>query len=330
MNQAVRMLVWAGLLVLLPPSSSAGQNSTEQARSAGAASRSTPKEYSLGPDDQIVVRAEDVEEFTSTPIRIDANGNINLPLLGRVHVAGLVTEQLENVLRNRLKKYLQDPQIFVTLVEFRSQPISVLGAVRTPGIHQLEGHKTLFEVLSLAGGLREDAGYSIKITRHLQWGRIPLPDAKDNDSGQFSIASVNVKSIMSATKPEDNIEIKPDDVISVPKADIVYVIGAVKKSGGYVLGENETLSALQVLSLAEGLDRAADAQNSKILRTKPGVTQRTELPVDVRKIMTGKGADVPLMAGDILFVPASAAKNATIRGLEAALQIGTGIAIYRR
>src|SRR5207253_975846 len=108
-------------------------------------------------------------------------------------------------------------------------------------------------------------------------GRIPLPTANDDGTGQFSIGSVNVKSMMDGTKPLDNIEIKPNDVISVPKADIVYVVGAVRKSGGFVLGENETLSTLQVLSLAEGLDRVAAAQNAKILRQTPGTSDRTEV-----------------------------------------------------
>lgn len=296
---------------------------------AGATSRETPADYTLGPDDQIVVRAENADEITQTPIRIDPKGNINLPMVGRLHVAGLTAEQLENFLKDRLKKYIQDPEVFVYLSELRSQPISVLGAVNSPGVHQLEGHKTLFEVLSLAGGLRQDAGYSVKITRRLRWGRIPLANAKEDPSAQFSIASVNVKSIMDATKPEDNIEIKPDDVISVPKGDIVYVIGAVHKSGGFVLGENENLSALQILSLAEGFDRFADSQHAKIMRPVPGTSDRTEIPVDLKKLMAGKATDVPLKADDILFIPTSGRKAATVRGIEAALQIGTGLAIYR-
>jgi len=318
--------------IILVTLTAAAQTPTRPSN-AGATSRETPADYTLGPDDQIVVRAEDVDEITQTPIRIDPKGNINLPLVGRLHVAGMTAEQLENFLKDRLKKYLQDPEVFVYLSDLRSQPISILGAVNNPGVHQLEGHKTLFEILSLAGGLRQDAGYSVKITRRLRWGRIPLPDAKEDPSAQFCIASVNVKSIMDATRPENNIEIKPDDVISVPKGDIVYVVGAVRKPGGFILGDNETLSALQILSLAEGLDRFAGAQNAMIMRPVPSSSDRTKIPVNLKKLMAGKGSDVPLRANDILYIPSSGRKAATVRALEAALgmgtQIGAGIAIYR-
>jgi polysaccharide export outer membrane protein len=292
-----------------------------------------PSNYILGPDDQITILAPDAEEISNKPIRIDMRGNINLPMIGRLQAAGLTADELEVQIKLRLKKYLQEPDVTVAISEFRSQPISILGAVQTPGVHQLQGRKSLFEVLSLAGGLRPDAGYRIRITRRLEWGRLPLPGAADDPTGQFSIASVNVKSIMDATNPAENIAIKPEDVISVPKADIVYVMGAVRKSGGFVLGDSETLSALQVLALAEGFDRFADTEHSKIIRPVPKSTSPVEIPIDLKRLMAGKGENLALKADDILFIPSSAKKAATIRGLEAMLgmgtSIGTGIAIYR-
>ena len=192
--------------------------------------------YTLGAGDQIVIRAVDIEEIDNKPVLIDTRGNINLPMVGRIHAAGLTTEELESEIKTRLKKYLNEPDVTVALAELRSQPVSVLGSVQTPGVHQLQGQKTLFEVLSLAGGLRPDAGNTVKITRHLKWGRIPLPTAADDATGQFSVASVSVKSIMSATNPEENITIKPNDVISVPKGDIVYAIGAVRNPGDLCWG----------------------------------------------------------------------------------------------
>ena len=289
-----------------------------------------PTTYALGPGDKIVIRALDAEEIDNKPVVIDTRGNINLPMAGSIHAAGLTTEGLEAELQRRLKKYLKEPDVTVALEELRSQPVSVLGSVQTPGVHQLQGQKTLFEVLSLAGGIRPDAGNTIKITRQLKWGRIPLPTAADDPTRQFSVASVSVKSVMSATNPQENIPIRPNDVISVPKGNIVYAIGAVRKSGGFVLGENDSLSALQVMSLAEGLDRNASPQDAKIMRSVPGSSDRTEIPVDLKKILAGKGADVPLRADDILFIPTSATKNVALRSLETAVQIGTGIAIYRR
>ena len=301
----------------------------EITNSDGPSKSEAPTTYTLGAGDQIVIRAVDIEEIDNKPVLIDTRGNINLPMVGRIHAAGLTTEELESEIKTSLKKYLNAPDVTVALAELRSQPVSVLGSVQTPGVHQLQGQKTLFEVLSVAGGLRPDAGNTVKITRHLEWGRIPLPTAADDSTGQFSVASVKVKSIMSAINPQENITIKPNDVISVPKGDIVYAIGAVRKSGGFVLGENESLSALQVLSLAEGLDRTAAPQNAKIMRTVPGSNDRAEIPVDLKKLLAGKGTDVPLRADDILFIPTSVTKSVALRSLEAAIQIGTGVAIYR-
>jgi polysaccharide biosynthesis/export protein len=293
----------------------------------------TSPNYVLGPDDVITIQAPDVEEISGKPVRIDMRGNINLPMVGRLQAAGLTADELESKIKERLKKYLQEPEVTVFISEFRSQPVSVIGAVQNPGVHQVQGRKTLFEVLSMAGGLRPDAGYSVNITRKLEWGRIPLPNAKDDPTGTFSIASVSVKSIMAATNPAENIAIRPEDVISVPKGELVYVIGAVRRSGGFILGENETMSALQVLSLAEGLDRFAAPQKAKIMRAVPNNGTRIEIPVDLKKLIAGKGADMPLKADDILFIPNSPGKAATVRGLETVLgmgsSIGTGVAIYR-
>jgi polysaccharide export outer membrane protein len=195
---------------------------------------------------------------------------------------------------------------------------------------QVVGRKTLYEVLSLAGGLNPDAGNTIKVTRAKKSGPLPLPTAADDSTGQYRVAELNVRAVMEAQNPEENIPVLPHDVISVPKADLIYVVGCVKKSGGFVLIEREKISVLQALSLAEGLAPGSAPQGAKILRAVGTSDNRVEIPVDLRKLLAGKGDDVPLLANDILFVPTSMAKNAALRSVEAAIQIGTGIAIYSR
>jgi polysaccharide export outer membrane protein len=287
-----------------------------------------PDTYTLGPGDQIVVRVPDFEEIDNKSVPIDLKGSVNLPGAGRIQASGLTTEQLEAVIAEHLKKYLVKPDVSVYLAEMRSQPVSILGQVQSPGVHQLQGQKNLFEVLSLAGGLRQEAGNVINITRRLAWGPIPLPSAANDSTGQYSVASVDVKSVMNASNPAENILIKPNDVISVPKADTIYVIGAVRKPGAYVLGEYRSLSALQILALAEGADKTADTKDARIMRVIPGSQDRAEIPVDLKTILNGKLADVPLTADDILFVPVSKAKAAGYRTLDALVQMGT-MAIYR-
>jgi polysaccharide export outer membrane protein len=289
---------------------------------------SIPSNYLLGPDDQVTLFVTDLDEISGKPTRIDIRGDLNIPLAGRVQAAGLTANQLEVEIEQRLTKQLNDPHVVVNVTEFRSQPVSILGAVSTPGVHQLEGRKTLFEMLSLCGGLRVDSGSTVKITRDLKWGRIPLANAQDDPTGHYSVASVPVKNIMNGTNPSQNIVIKPEDTISVPKADLIYVIGSVKKPGGYVLGQDETMSALQILSLAEGLDKSAASSKARVMRTVPGKANRTEIPINLSKLMAGKVPDLQLKSDDILFVPNNAAKSVLNRTAEAAITIGTGLAVY--
>jgi polysaccharide export outer membrane protein len=125
---------------------------------------------------------------------------------------------------------------------------------------------------------------------------------------------------MEAKRPEENIRIFPHDVISVPKGEMVYVIGDVKHAGGFVLGEHESISVLQVLSLAEGLGPSSKAQDSRILRVNPNGEQRTEIPVNVKTILSGKRKDIPLQRDDILFIPDSNGKKALSRVVDATIQ----------
>ena len=291
---------------------------------------SAPTSYLLGPDDQITLFVADVEEISDKPMRVDMRGNLSLPLAGRVHAAGLTAAQLEDAIETRLRKFLKDPEVVVSITEFRSQPVSVLGAVMTPGVQQLQGHKSLFEILSMAGGLRPDAGNTVRVTRNLDWGKIPLANAKDDSTGQFSIASVSAKSVIDATDPTENITVKPQDVISVSKADMVYCVGSVNKPGGFLLGQNESISALQVLSLAEGLGKTAAPAKAKIMRAVAGSPNRTEIAIDIKALMAGKAPDLPLRSDDILFIPNSAARSMAARTAEAAIQVATGVAIYGR
>jgi len=284
--------------------------------------------YVLGPDDVIAIKALDAEEISSASIRIDPGGYISLPMLGRIAAGGLTVERLEKELSTRLKIYVREPVVAVSIVEYRSQPVSVIGTVGQPGVHQLEGRKTLIEILSKAGGLRPEAGNTIKITRKAEWGTIPLPSAAKDPSGQFSVAQVNLKSIMQATNPEENILIRPNDVISVPRADLVYVIGEVRKPGGFILHERGDVSGLQALAMAEGFTAKAAPQSAIIIRQSPGA-RRVEITANLRDILSGKKSDVELLPDDILFIPTNVAKNAVVRTVETVIQAATSAAIYR-
>jgi polysaccharide biosynthesis/export protein len=287
--------------------------------------------YVLGPGDEITIWVRDLEEVGRKPVRIENDGFVSIPLAGRVEASGLTAPQLEAALERRLKAQILEPQVSVGIVEFRSQPVSVIGAVNRPGVLQVQGRKTLVEVLSMAEGLRPDAGRVITVTRRVERGEIPIPGAALDGTGRYSVAKIDLKSgLLDGVNPEQNIAIQPGDVIAVPKADMIFVIGEVHRQGGFALNDRETLSVLQALALAEGLGRTAAAKDAKILRTQVGQEKRVEIPIDLKKVLEGKGEDLRLQPSDILFVPNNATKNAALRGLETALQIGTGLAVYRR
>ena len=303
------------------PSTAGAQNSTEE-RSGSV----------LGPNDQISIRALDAEEISDKTYRVSSSGDLTLPMIGTLRAAGLTVGQLESDVAAALRKYIRNPKVAISVAEVHSQPVSVIGAVTTPGIVQLQGKKTLVEVISMAGGLKNDAGQSVTITRQKEWGPLPLPGARLDPTGQFSIAEVKLKEVLEARSPEQNITIRPNDIISVPRAETIYVLGAVKRAGRFALNESDTLSVLQAVSLAEGLERTASPQKAKILRIAPGATRRAEVPLDLKKIFSGEMADVVLQPDDILFVPDSAQKRAVLRTLEALLSIGTtagaGVILY--
>lgn len=285
--------------------------------------------YVLGPDDQITILGVDAEEFANRPVRVDPSGDVNLPMIGRLHVAGMSLQECEGALNQRFSSFVKNPQLTVGLTEVRSQPVSVMGAVNQPGVIQVHGRKTLLETLSMAGGLREDAGYSVRVTRQKAYGPLPLPGAREDEGGQYSVAEIGLKELMAAQNPAQNIRIMPHDVVTVPKAEIIYVVGEVNKPGGFPLGEKRLISVLQAVALAEGFNREAAPKNAKILRMSANSEQRKEQPIDLKKVLQGKSEDLALRADDVLFIPSNTPKKLAVRALEALVQTGTGVVIWR-
>jgi polysaccharide export outer membrane protein len=284
--------------------------------------------YVLGPEDQIIIHAFQAAEISDKPVEIAADGYVSLPMVGRVRAGGLTIVQFESELTTRLTTYIEHPQVTVLVSDYRSQPVSVIGAVRNPGVIQLKGRKTLVEVIALAGGLIPEAGNTVTITRDLSNGRIPLAAAADDPGGKISVARVNLRKVMNAQAPGDNVVIKANDVLTVPRGQMVYVVGEVQRPGGYVLNERDSVSVLQALSLAGGLTANAAPKKAKILRDKPGSTERVEVASNVRNILAGNAPDVSLRPDDILFVPNSMAKSAGRTTMQAVMNM-MGAAIWR-
>ena len=300
---------------------------------AGDAAATTATKHAppvlLGPEDVISIHVADFDEIPDKPIRIDFAGYIDIPVVGRVTAAGLSVPQLESHLTDSLKRYIKRPEVSISIVEMHSRPVSVLGAVNKPGIYQMEGPKTLIEMLSLAGGLRTDAGSHVRITRSTEMGHLDISIARADLGGQYEAAEINIDDLMSGKDLSLNLTIRPHDVISAGKGELIYVIGDVKKPGGYALSSHERISLLKGLSLAEGPEKTASLKNARILRAEVDGQERKEIPVNISQILSGKSPDVSLQADDILFVPNNTPRSIALRSAEVALQLGTGILIYR-
>lgn len=316
----------------IPPAAGGGPSDETGLRgSDSVAGQSVPAEYVIGPEDVLDVEVFNVPELTKT-VRVANDGTISLALLGRVRAAGLTADQLRRDLEQRWgQTYLQSPQVIVFIREFHAQPVSVIGAVEKPGVYELKGPRSLIEVLSMAGGLARTgtaAGRTLIVTRRGGFGP-ELQLAEGMSVLGVDRIEINLQKLLYAREEALNIEVRPYDTISVSRADVVYVVGDVRKPGGFVLADRENLTVLQALALAEGTTGTAAKRQARIIR-RDAAGSRTEIPVDLVKILNGKSQDVELAANDILFVPSSTGKAAAKRGAEAVLGTISGILIYRR
>lgn len=294
-----------------------------------AGSQSAFSSVTLGPGDEITLGAPDIEELDKRVLRVQADGTVNVPEVGRLKAEGLTPGKFQKVLVDALATQFRNPQISFTSIDVKSKPVSILGALNHPGVQQADGDRTLLEMLSLAGGLRADAGPIIKVTRDSADGQSPFPPGiRPTFTDGHITAQLSVSSLFSGKNPAENIRILPGDVITVPKEKLVYVIGDVKRAGGFPIGETDDFTVLKAVSMAEGLDSFADTAHARILRTGSN-GRRTGEEIDLKKLLAGKTEDVRLRANDILFIPNSATKKWTTRAIEASVSAGIGYAIWR-
>lgn len=287
-------------------------------------------EYVLGVGDQVSVHVASMEDMPSGPMQIGPNGVLDFPLVGQVQASGLTIDQFREGLSAKLSKYISSPDITVNLVETQSRPVSVVGEVTNPGLHQMVGVKRLLDVLSMSGGLKPDAGPNVVITRQPGQGKLTVGPVTEDRATGASSTILPLDTLLALKNPGENIIMEPGDVISVPKAELIYVVGDVHKGGGFEVRTHNTVSLLQAVSMAEGLAPDNAANRARIIRPAPnGDGTVSEIPVDVNKIFAGKAPDQKLYANDILFIPHSGFKVGTHRAIDAAIALSTGALIYR-
>jgi polysaccharide export outer membrane protein len=226
-------------------------------------------------------------------------------LLGRIRAGGMTVQELETDLVRRLREYVREPQVIVIVTQFRSEPVFFVGAFKNPGIYPLQGRRTLVEMLTALGGLLPNASRHIKITRRSEYGAIPLPNALDDPEKKISTVEISMGSLRENVNPAEDILLQPYDVISVERAELIYMNGEIGKASGLELGERDSISITQALTLSGGFSRDANQTKVRVLRPVENTNRRAEIEINVKRIFEGKDNDFPLLPNDLLYVPRS-------------------------
>jgi polysaccharide export outer membrane protein len=384
-----------GSLVLASPSRAqtqavleTPQQTNDRIRELSAAARVEPRDYIIGNGDLLDIEVFDVKEL-SREVRVSQSGTISIPLVPvRLHVAGLTEMQAEQKIAEVLAAngLVSHAEVSITIKERKSKPITIVGAVNHPLVYQADSQVTLLEVLAEAGGLANDAGNEVIVTRpvpEMTFGdsdtpanastgapgpkaktlqaepkpapatpsgsdastvsteppELPGPNpvqekSKNSVNGASSSAptdtiTVNLYELMESGNTRNNIFLQAGDVVTVPHAGIVYVLGAVGKPGGFVLtNDREKMSTLKILALAGGFTNVAKTDRAVIIR-KDAQGKQQEVQVDLKKIQNRQAEDLQLEPSDILYVPQSGAKEALLKSLEFGIALGSGVALYR-
>jgi polysaccharide export outer membrane protein len=316
-REAKRSAKWSvvrmGLCCLLAASACAqqGQRGTASVANGDYVYTNLPTQP-VGPDDLLALSVYDSPELTRT-VRVDADGNIRLPMLkDSIQVRGMVPSQLETAIARSLTKgnVLVDPIVTVTIVEYQSRPVNVVGAVKNPLVFQATRPIPLLDALARAGGMREDAGSDIVVSKEVM---------RDGTLTRVT-QNIPVRKLIDNADPRLNVMLHGGEEVLVPEAQKIYVVGNVKKPGAYPIRSDEETTILQLLALSEGLSPFPAKIAYVYRRSADGV--KTEVPVSLSKIMKRQSPDVALQANDILYIPDAKGQRLTAETLDRLAGIG--------
>lgn len=262
----------------------------------------------LDSGDLLDVHVFDTPEL-SGKLRVNDEGSIVLPVGGAVAVRGLTAQQAQVAIEQclRAKNIMHAPHVDVLVLEYATQGVTVGGEVKSPGSYPWTPKRSVQDFISIAGGVTASASRTVMVIRH-----------NGEQVMQFRLEA-------GAKDSGGDIQVIPGDRIQVARAGIVYVVGDVGRPGGYLIEGKETITVLQALALAQGINKTAKL-DGKLIRTTP--SGRTELDLPLKKILASRAADPKLQDGDILFVPVSGGKQFADKGVSAILQSAVGLSIW--
>jgi polysaccharide export outer membrane protein len=279
---------------------------------ASQASLTSYKDYCVGPEDLLVIAILGQDKL-NRELRVNGQGEITMPLVGTVKVAGLTPQGIEKRLVELYDaNYLVNPQITVGVKEFRHQRVAVTGAVAKPGPYELIGPRTLLEVLSMAGGFTTTAnnitaGDVVNVIRNQS-----APDVAKSINATQPFAPktetlvIDLRRLLSGQEPQLNVAVHNGDVIHVPFAGTAYVLGGVKKPGNILVKENLTVS--QAVAMAGGVEPLLGTDDITIMRfDEQGNAMR--INTSLNRIIAKADPDIPIKDHDVVVVKESGLKK---------------------
>jgi polysaccharide biosynthesis/export protein len=315
------------------PKQETAQQTNEKLRELAGMAKVQPRDTPIGSGDLLHIDVFDVPEL-SRDVRVSDVGDISYPLIpNKIQAAGLTTFLLEERMSQLLIQngLVSHPQVSVFIKDQQSQPVSVVGAVVKPMVFQVMRPTTLLEILTAAGGITDNAGNVVIVTRadHPAVGKsVTAPGAPDLES---QTVTIRLQDLLESGNPAFNIQIFGGDIVSIPAGGIVYVTGAgIAQPGGYILqNHGEQITVLKAVALAHGLTGFAKADKAVIMRSNPVTGQKDVIPVHIKEIENQKTEDVRMNSNDILYIPDSLGLKVLAKGSESAIQVASGVAIYR-
>lgn len=270
--------------------------------------------YRIGPGDVLDVVVSKQPDYSRSGVRVDNNGMIQIPRDDiELKAACKTVREIANEIKDRYRRYLRNPYVYVEVKEFQSQPVAVIGAVNTPGRFQLQRRVKLLELLTFVNGPSERAGGSIQIIRTSQGALCdPTPIDSTETAGGDSLIAYNLKDTLKAEE-DANPYVRPGDIIRISDAEQAYIIGAVKTSAPVLLKEPVTLS--DAIARAGGLAPGANSEKIRIVRQVNGTTTKTEIIANLKAINKRQKEDILLQANDIIDVPGPSGAKRFLDGL---------------
>lgn len=280
----------------------------------------------IGPNDLLAVSVYDSPELTRT-VRVGAEGYIRLPMVSqRIQARGLLPSQLETAIADILVKegILVRPVVMVTVAEYSSRPVSVVGAVKKPVTFQAVGRITLLDAIARAEGLSDVAGPEILVTVY---------ESDEGENEKRLVQRFPVRQLIDGANPEMNILLHGGEEIRVPEARKIFVTGNVKKPGAFPVREEGQMTVLKALALAEGLSPFPQ-KYAYVYRHADKVGGLNEIQVELANIMRRKAVDFPLEPEDTLYIPEDEGRRRLVTTTEKIVGTGlataSGVLIWRR